>query len=130
MFPQFRNKKRSSVNVEDLQERPLVGLLETDDDHTSLQESSSSANPSPPGAQAYVYKLLARVKENAKLQSIRLTPGLTSHSFRRGGAMHADDGTVTENWIIERGGWQLDRVNKAFGYMLGRRKRISRYLES
>ncbi|KAE8976532.1 hypothetical protein PR003_g26110 [Phytophthora rubi] len=33
--------------------------------------------------------------------------------------MHANDGTLAENWIIERGGWQLDRVSKAFGYMLG-----------
>lgn len=33
--------------------------------------------------------------------------------------MHANDGSLAENWIIERGGWQLDRVNKAFGYMLG-----------
>ncbi|EGZ17402.1 hypothetical protein PHYSODRAFT_331382 [Phytophthora sojae] len=32
--------------------------------------------------------------------------------------MHGNDGTLAENWIIERGGWQLDRVNKAFGYML------------
>ncbi|KAG3082964.1 hypothetical protein PI124_g16634 [Phytophthora idaei] len=119
MFPQFQNKKRSSANVEDLQELALVELLETDDDHTSLQESSSSANPSPPGAQAYVSRLSVRVKENAKLQSIRRTPGLTSHSFRRRGAMHANNGTVAENWIMERGGWQLDRVNKAFGYMLG-----------
>ncbi|KAG3126543.1 hypothetical protein PI124_g23342 [Phytophthora idaei] len=33
--------------------------------------------------------------------------------------MHANDGSVAENWIIERGGWQLGQVNKAFGYMLG-----------
>ncbi|KAG3070876.1 hypothetical protein PI125_g22882 [Phytophthora idaei] len=33
--------------------------------------------------------------------------------------MHINNGTVAENWIIERGGWQLDLVNKAFGYMLG-----------
>ncbi|ETO70931.1 hypothetical protein F444_12676 [Phytophthora nicotianae P1976] len=33
--------------------------------------------------------------------------------------MHANDGTIAEDWIIERGGWQLDRVNKAIGYMLG-----------
>ncbi|GMF45424.1 unnamed protein product [Phytophthora fragariaefolia] len=49
----------------------------------------------------------------------QLTSGLTFHSFRRGAAMHANDGTLAENWIFERGGWQLDRVNKAFGYMLG-----------
>ncbi|EGZ14223.1 hypothetical protein PHYSODRAFT_335888 [Phytophthora sojae] len=33
--------------------------------------------------------------------------------------MHANDGTLAENWIFERGGWKLVRVNKAFGYMLG-----------
>ncbi|KAG6616095.1 reverse transcriptase [Phytophthora cinnamomi] len=33
--------------------------------------------------------------------------------------MHANDGSLAENWIIECGGWQLDRVNKAFGYMFG-----------
>ncbi|KAG3149060.1 hypothetical protein PC128_g23469 [Phytophthora cactorum] len=33
--------------------------------------------------------------------------------------MHTNDGSLAENWIIEQGGWQLDRVNKAFGYKLG-----------
>ncbi|OWY90591.1 hypothetical protein PHMEG_00041211 [Phytophthora megakarya] len=43
--------------------------------------------------------------ENLKLQNVRFTPKLTPHSFRRGGAMHANDGT--------------DRVKKALEYMLG-----------
>lgn len=45
--------------------------------------------------------------------------------------MHASEGTVAENWIIEQGGWQLDRVNMAFGYMLGPTQadqRVSRIL--
>jgi hypothetical protein len=45
--------------------------------------------------------------------------------------MHANDGSLAENWIIERGGWQLDRVNKAFGTMLGTTQadqRVSRVL--
>ncbi|POM70206.1 LOW QUALITY PROTEIN: Hypothetical protein PHPALM_13388, partial [Phytophthora palmivora] len=35
----------------------------------------------------------------------------------QGISMHANVGSLTENWIIE--GWQLARVNKAFAYMLG-----------
>ncbi|KAG2873749.1 hypothetical protein PC114_g25685 [Phytophthora cactorum] len=106
MFPQFLSKQRTSVNVQGIEELPLVELLEADVDQTSQLESQNSLpRPSLPGAQAYVNRLLVRVKQNANLQKIRLTPGLTFHSFRRGGAMHANNGTVAENWIIERGGW-------------------------
>ncbi|KAG3110196.1 hypothetical protein PI125_g10235 [Phytophthora idaei] len=98
MFPQFLSKQRTSVVVQDIEELSLVELLEADDDHTSQQESQNSLpRPFLPGAQAYVNRLLVRVKQNANLQKIRLTPGLTSHSFRRGGAMHANNGTVAEN---------------------------------
>ncbi|OWZ21477.1 hypothetical protein PHMEG_0003982 [Phytophthora megakarya] len=38
--------------------------------------------------------------------------------IQAGAAMHANDGSLTENWLIEQGGWQLDRVNKTSGYML------------
>jgi hypothetical protein len=47
--------------------------------------------------------------------------------------MHANDGSLAENWIIEHGGWRLDRVEKAFGYMLGMTQadqRMSRVLSS
>ncbi|KUG01946.1 hypothetical protein AM587_10000499 [Phytophthora nicotianae] len=121
MFPQFLAKKRTSESVQDVEELTLVELLEADNDQHTRQgvNQPSASNPSVPGAQAYVNRLLVRIQDIAKLQSVKLTAGLTSHSFRRGGAMHANDGSVAENWIIERGGWQLDRVNKAFGYMLG-----------
>ncbi|KAE9355630.1 hypothetical protein PR003_g2747 [Phytophthora rubi] len=34
--------------------------------------------------------------------------------------MHANDGSLAENWVIERGGRQLDRANIAFGHHTGR----------
>ncbi|KAG3008015.1 hypothetical protein PC120_g16500 [Phytophthora cactorum] len=119
MFPQFLSKKRTSESVQDIEELTLVELLEAEDDPQALHGASQNSKCSVPGAQAYVNRLHVRVQGIANLQSIRLTAGLTSHSFRRGGAMRANDGSVAENWIIERGGRQLDRVNKAFGYMLG-----------
>ena len=119
-FPQFRSKKRSTDIAGDVDELSLIELLEIDDgDSVPLQAPTTSVSGSVPGAQAYVNRLLTRVRQVAQERQIRLTSGLTSHSFRRGAAMHANDGSVAENWIIERGGWQLDRVNKAFGYMLG-----------
>ncbi|GMF25323.1 unnamed protein product [Phytophthora fragariaefolia] len=119
-LPQFLTTKRSAANASDVDELSRVELLKADDSPGPLQD----AHPSPakravPGAQAYMNRLLVMANEAAEKKHIRLISGLTSHSFRRGAAMHANDGTLAENGIIERGGWQLDRVNKAFGYMLG-----------
>ncbi|GMF14929.1 unnamed protein product [Phytophthora fragariaefolia] len=119
-FPQLLTTKRSAINASAVDELSLVELLEADDSPGPLQDAHpSSAYRAVPGAQAYVNRLLVRVNEAAQKKRITLTPGLTSQYFRRGAAMHATEGTLAENWIIERGGWQLDRVNKAFGYMLG-----------
>ncbi|GMF49353.1 unnamed protein product [Phytophthora fragariaefolia] len=43
---------------------------------------------------------------------------LTSHSFRRGGAQHANgcDG-MTVRWSFDRGAWNLTTVNKGFNYI-------------
>ncbi|KAJ8524136.1 hypothetical protein ON010_g16982 [Phytophthora cinnamomi] len=90
-FPQFLNKIRCAED-------------------TALQDANQGPDkPKVPGAQAYVNRLLVRVKDIAAVTQVRLTPALTSHSFRRGAAMHVNDGTLAENWIIERGGWPLDR---------------------
>jgi hypothetical protein len=118
-FPQFQSKKRSADIASDVEELSLVELLEADDSPVSLQAPTTSGKRTVPGAQAYVNRLLVRVRQVAQERQIRLTSGLTSHSFRRGAAMHANNGSVAEKWIIERGGWELSRVNKAFGYMLG-----------
>ncbi|POM76731.1 Hypothetical protein PHPALM_5983 [Phytophthora palmivora] len=63
--------------------------------------------------QAYVNRMFKRVAEPAGA-----TPDLTSHSFRRGGAQHAngDDRLVTQ-WIFKRGAWDMTKRNKAFAYI-------------
>ncbi|GMF36648.1 unnamed protein product [Phytophthora fragariaefolia] len=98
-------------------------LFEADDSSAAADDVRQSGHKRDvPGAHAYINRLLAvkkAVKKEAKRNQVQLTPGLTSHSFRRGSAMHANDGSLAENWIIERGGWQLDKVSNAFGYMLG-----------
>lgn len=119
IFPQFLSTRRSPTCAVDVEELSLVELLEADSIPALLEDSQSAPKRTVPGAQAYVNRLLVRVKTLGDEKQIRHTTGLTSHSFRRGAAMHANDGSVAKNWIIERGCWQLDRVNKAFGYMLG-----------
>ena len=43
---------------------------------------------------------------------------LSSHSFRRGGAQHANgDAAVSAQWIFDRGAWNLSTTNKAFAYV-------------
>ncbi|KAG2787351.1 hypothetical protein PC129_g6312 [Phytophthora cactorum] len=120
LFSQFLTTRHTAANVGDVEELSLVELVEAGEDHKPLEDAQQSAvSRSVPGAQAYVNRLLVRVKQFADQKQVKLTHGLTSHSFRRGATMHANDGSLAENWNIERGGWQLDRVNKAFGYMLG-----------
>uniref|UniRef100_H3H5B8 Uncharacterized protein n=1 Tax=Phytophthora ramorum TaxID=164328 RepID=H3H5B8_PHYRM len=42
----------------------------------------------------------------------------TSHSFRRGGAQHANgDDRLAAQWIFDRGAWDMTKTNKAFAYI-------------
>ncbi|OWZ10626.1 LOW QUALITY PROTEIN: hypothetical protein PHMEG_00016496 [Phytophthora megakarya] len=46
------------------------------------------------------------------------TATLTSHSFRRGGAQHANgDDRLAAQWIFDRGAWGMTKTNKAFAYI-------------
>ncbi|KAG3167180.1 hypothetical protein C6341_g11777 [Phytophthora cactorum] len=65
------------------------------------------------GVQAYVNHLLKRVVTPAGA-----TEDLTSHSFRRGGAQHANgEEKLAAQWIFDRGVWDMAKVNKAFAYL-------------
>ncbi|OWZ10765.1 hypothetical protein PHMEG_00016327 [Phytophthora megakarya] len=45
------------------------------------------------------------------------TPNLTSHSFRHGGAQHANgDATLSAQWAFDRGSWNMMSMNKTFAY--------------
>ncbi|OWZ19551.1 hypothetical protein PHMEG_0006171 [Phytophthora megakarya] len=55
------------------------------------------------------------------------TPGveasLTSHSFRRGGAQHANGcDEMTARWIFDRGSWNMSTTNKGFNYIFNTSK--------
>ncbi|POM64794.1 LOW QUALITY PROTEIN: Hypothetical protein PHPALM_19623 [Phytophthora palmivora] len=104
LFLQFIINKREAVCVENVAELSLVELLETDEENTPLQaENNTPPTSRCPGAQDYVNRLLSTIKDIAQTKQVKLTPDLTSHSFRRGG-------------------WQLDRANKTFAYILGTAK--------
>ncbi|KUF87506.1 pectin lyase F [Phytophthora nicotianae] len=63
--------------------------------------------------QGLVNRLLKRVAEPAGV-----TAELTSHSFRRGGAQHANgDDRLAAQWIFDRGAWDMTKTNKAFAYI-------------
>ncbi|KAG3087398.1 hypothetical protein PI124_g6316 [Phytophthora idaei] len=63
--------------------------------------------------QAYVNRLLKRVVTPAGA-----TEDLTSHSFRRGGAQHANgEKKLAAQSIFDRGAWDMTKVNKAFAYV-------------
>ncbi|KAG2881645.1 hypothetical protein PC119_g21101 [Phytophthora cactorum] len=65
------------------------------------------------GVQAYVNRLLKRVVTPA-----RATEDLTSHSFCRGGAPHANgEEKLAAQWIFDRGAWDMTKVNKASAYV-------------
>ncbi|KAG2787507.1 hypothetical protein PC116_g14992 [Phytophthora cactorum] len=65
------------------------------------------------GVQSYVNRLLKRVAEPAGA-----TVDLTSHSFRRGGAQHANgDDRLAAQWIFDRGAWDMTKSSKAFAYI-------------
>ncbi|GMF28205.1 unnamed protein product [Phytophthora fragariaefolia] len=60
------------------------------------------------------------------------TEKLSSHSFRRGGAQHANgDPSLSAQWIFDRGSWNMTATNKAFAYVFNTAtgdKQVSRVL--
>ncbi|GMF46513.1 unnamed protein product [Phytophthora fragariaefolia] len=63
--------------------------------------------------QGHVNRMLKRVALPAGV-----TSELTSHSFRRGGAQHANgDDCLAAQWIFDRGAWDMTKTTKAFAYI-------------
>ncbi|KAG6584743.1 Phosphatidylinositol 4-kinase PIK1 [Phytophthora cinnamomi] len=89
----------------------------------SSPQAASPSQPAPShsaesargedGVQAYVNRLLKRVANPAGTSE-----ALSSHSFRRGGAQHANaDERLAPQWIFDRGAWDMSKVNKGFAYV-------------
>ncbi|EGZ28005.1 hypothetical protein PHYSODRAFT_321710 [Phytophthora sojae] len=122
IFPQFAAVPALSAS-DDQDDDGELGLIAQLD--RELAEAPTCKTPQPcransaPGAQAYINRLLVTVSGLPAAKESGLTKGLTSHSFRRGGAMHANaDSRISPNRVVERGGWNMSRVSKAFSYML------------
>jgi len=110
----------ASSDQDDEDELGLIAQLDRE-----LEEVPTSTTPQPrqansaPGAQAYINRLLVTVCGLPAAKESGLKKGLTSHSFRRGGVMHANaDSRISPNWVVKRGGWNMSRVSKTFSYML------------
>jgi len=95
---------------------PLLELLDGSDAPPSSQaptRPSVSAMPSSVGIHALVNRLLERVAGPAGVDE-----QLSSHSFRRGGAQHANAcSDLSAQWIFDRGAWNMTTTNKAFAYV-------------
>ena len=66
-----------------------------------------------PSINTHVNRLLDRIGAAAGV-----AVPLSSHSFRRGGAQHANgDPQLSAQWIFDRGAWNMTSTNKAFAYV-------------
>ncbi|GMF64747.1 unnamed protein product [Phytophthora lilii] len=103
------------VSVELTDSMPLLDLLETNVPLEPSPPKKSAADRTTPtlGIHAFVNRLLDRVAAPAGVEE-----SLSSHSFRRGGAQHANASSdLTAQWIFDRGAWNLTTTNKAFAYV-------------
>ncbi|KUF94867.1 hypothetical protein AM587_10001793 [Phytophthora nicotianae] len=67
-----------------------------------------------------IHAYVNRVVKSASAVQAKANPtgNLTSHSFRRGGAQHANsDPLLSAQWIFDRGSWNMTATNKAFAYV-------------
>ncbi|KAK1942521.1 hypothetical protein P3T76_006020 [Phytophthora citrophthora] len=108
--------KSKAVPVELTESIPLLDLLDDSSTPGSSQAPTASCTTSikpVAGIHALVNRLLDRVAGPAGVED-----ALTSHSFRRGGAQHANAcSELTAQWIFDRGAWNLTTTNKAFAYV-------------
>ncbi|KAG3174033.1 hypothetical protein PC128_g18166 [Phytophthora cactorum] len=96
---------------------PLIILTDHPEDVPDLQVPKNRSpedkqTDSAPGIHNYVNRVLDRVAKKAGVAE-----RLTSHSFRRGGAQHANGAGMCVQWIFDRGAWNMTAANKAFAYV-------------
>ncbi|KAF0682447.1 Aste57867_25399 [Aphanomyces stellatus] len=80
---------------------------------TAQQSSKQSPVRKSPGIHAHVNRVLSRI-----LKPSGVEVSLTSHSFRRGGAQHANGSSeISLQWIFDRGAWSMSSTNKGLSYV-------------
>jgi hypothetical protein len=77
------------------------------------ERAKTKKAPAPPVIHNQINRLLGRISKLAGVSS-----SLTSHSFRRGGAQHANgEAGMSMQWISDRGGWNLSSSQKIWSYV-------------
>lgn len=97
---------------------PLVELLNAPAAKTTLATPTAKGTDTSPTIYSHVNRILDRVAPTAGVGK-----ALSSHSFRRGGAQHANGcEELTERWIFDRGSWNMSTTNKGFNYIFNTSK--------
>ncbi|KAE8907665.1 hypothetical protein PF003_g8574 [Phytophthora fragariae] len=96
---------------------PLIDLMDHPEtvlqSHADTKRAGEDKSPdTAPGIHSYVNRVLDRLVKPAGVAE-----RLTSHSFRRGGAQHANGAGMCVQWIFDRGAWNMTATNKAFAYV-------------
>ncbi|OWY93409.1 hypothetical protein PHMEG_00037210, partial [Phytophthora megakarya] len=95
---------------------PLLDLVQNPPTALATSTEGQQPNISVPGIQAYVNRVL---QTRSSKCSGKVTRGLTSHSFRRGSAQNTNaDSNISPPWIMDRGGWSMSSISKAFNYIV------------
>ncbi|KAF1314953.1 hypothetical protein FI667_g16364, partial [Globisporangium splendens] len=107
----------TKLDMNAVESLPLVELLlqaeQSVPELNDTSKPSSSRADTAPGIHNQVNRLLNRIREPAGVHA-----PLSSHSFRRGGAQHANgDSQLSIQWIMDRGGWNLSATHKIFAYV-------------
>eukprot|EP00644_Phytophthora_capsici_P012261 jgi/Phyca11/119233/e_gw1.38.311.1 len=95
-----------------MQDAPCAQLLE----HPHLPPQKKRKSPDE---NMKIHAYVNRVVKSASAAQAKAKPtaNLTSHSFRRGGAQHANsDPLLSAQWIFDRGSWNMTATNKAFAF--------------
>ncbi|OWZ05348.1 hypothetical protein PHMEG_00022577 [Phytophthora megakarya] len=100
-------------------EIPLIALLNMPSINTSLVAPAASAHSEPSPT---IYTHVSRVLDWG-IPAAGVEAMLTSHSFRRGGAQHANScDEMTERWNFGRGSWNMSTTDKRFNYIFNTSK--------
>ncbi|ETV67283.1 hypothetical protein H257_16517 [Aphanomyces astaci] len=93
---------------------PTTPLLDVLDNPSAINvDDKAQASKSVPTIHSHVNRILGRISAAAGVDQ-----RLSSHSFRRGGAQHANGSEqLTARWIFDRGAWNILATNKGFNYI-------------
>ncbi|GMG15177.1 unnamed protein product [Phytophthora fragariaefolia] len=102
---------------------PFVDALASCSQNDELHKTHAPATTSTSNVKIHAY-VNRVVKAASEVQAkAKPTPNLTSHSFRRGRAQHANgDPALCAQWIFDRGSWNMTATNKAFAYVFNTTK--------